>query len=539
VQGYGMTHHADLFTSRQLLVLTTLAALVKTAHDRCLEQGGSPEYADALAVYLSFGVSKCSDYGCSIASWASHPKQEAVRNAFARQAIPMTWDFAEANPLGRAAGSASESFSWVGKVLDNLPANRSASSSQENASDREYKGFIIATDPPYYDNIGYADLSDFFYIWLRRCLRDYQPELLSTMLTPKSGELVADPFRFGGRSDAANRFFENGFREVFRLVPSHHPTDYPLTIFYAFKQSEAREDGQASTGWETMLEGILSAGLSVTGTWPMRTELGNRMRDMGSNALASSIVLVCRPRSETAGVTDRRGFINAMKADLPDALRHLQQGYIAPVDLAQAAIGPGMAVFSRFAKVVEPDGTPMGVRTALTLINQVLDEVLAEQEGEFDGDTRFAIAWFEQHGFDEGRSGDADQLARAKNVGVDGLVRAGIFEAKGGKARLLGRDELAADWDPASDDRVPVWEVAQHLIKRLEDGGESEAAALLGRVGGLGDAARDLAYRLYSVCERKKWARDALAFNSLVTSWPELTRLASAAPGSPVQETML
>ena len=387
---------------------------------------------------------------------------------------------------------------------------------------------LEATDPPYYDNIGYADLADFFYIWLRRSLASIYPDLLSTLLTPKAQELVATPYRFDGDRAKANRFFEEGFRRAFDRLRAASHLDYPVTLFYAFKQAEEDGDGGvASTGWETMLKGLLEVGFAVTGTWPMRTERGVRSVGIGTNALASSVVLVCRPRAIDAVLATRREFIAALRAELPDALKHLQHGNIAPVDLAQAAIGPGMAVFSRYAKVVEADGSQMTVRTALGLINQALDEILTEQEGDFDADTRFAVAWFDQRGTAEGPFGEAETLSKAKNVSVGGLVEAGILHSRAGKMRLLARDELDPHWNPTTDRRLTIWEVTQHLAKRLSDGGEDAVAELLRRVGGLGETARELAYRLYGICERKGWAQEALAYNALVVAWPEIARLAS------------
>jgi putative DNA methylase len=385
---------------------------------------------------------------------------------------------------------------------------------------------LISTDPPYYDNIGYADLSDFFYVWLRRSLHAIHPDLFRTVLTPKTEELIATPYRFGGDKRKAESHFETGLGRAFGRLREVTGQDLPVTIYYAFKQAES--DGEAdgtvaSTGWETMLEGLLSAGFTIDGTWPMRSEL---------NALASSIVLVCRPRSTNAGITDRRGFLAALRSELPDAVRTLQHGNIAPVDLAQAAIGPGMAVFSRYAKVVEPDGSPMAVRTALGVINTVLADVLTEQEDEFDNDTRWAVIWFEQNRHADGRFGDAEVLSKAKNTGVNALRAAGILVDGAGKVRLKKRDELDDSWDPTSDKRLTVWEVTQHLIRALDEGGEPAAADLVRKVGGLADTARDLAYRLYAVCERKKWAEEALGYNALVTAWPEITRLAASTPGN-------
>ena len=373
-----------------------------------------------------------------------------------------------------------------------------------------------------------ADLSDFFYIWLRRSLNKIYPGLFSTVLVPKSQELIADPFRHGSR-ERAQRFFEEGLGTAFARMREIQNTGYPLTVYYAFKQAESEDDStdhgkvSASTGWETMLEGLLKANFSITGTWPMRTELGNRPRGLGSNALASSIVLVCRPRSVDAALTSRRDFLNALKRELPKALKDLQRGNIAPVDLAQAAIGPGMAVFSRYSKVLESDGTSMRVRTALQLINQALDEVLAEQEGEYDADTRWVVAWFEQYGLEEGPYGIAETLSKAKNSAVGAFVEAGILRAQGGKVRLLRRNELSNAWNPATAKRLTVWEVTQRLIQALQEQGDAGAAAILDHVGAYGEVARDLAYRLYTMCERKKWADEALAYNSLVVEWSDIS----------------
>lgn len=544
VQTYGMTHHADLFTPRQLTALCTFSDLVREAHQQVLaNSGGDQAYADAVATYLAFAVDKAADRNSSLSGWDSSTKMEAVRNTFSRQAMAMTWDFAEANPFASAAGSWQESAEWICKVLARGASGTSTEVRLLDATESQVENGVVSTDPPYYDNIGYADLADFFYVWLRRSLRGAYPELFATVLTPKSAELIATPYRFDGSRERAEKHFEEGFSRTFARIASEQHADTPLTVFYAFKQSE--EDGDtdgsgaaaASTGWEKMLAGLFSSGLQVTATWPMRTELGNRMLSSGTNALASSIVLSCRPRPADAGVTDRRGFQQALKARLAHDLRILQSGGVAPVDLAQAAIGPGMAVFSRYAKVVEPDGSAMPVRRALALVNQVLDEVTAEQEGEFDEDTRWAIAWFAEYGVGEGPYGRADDLSRAKNVSVDGLVRAGIVKAGAGKVRLLTRTELDPAWDPATDRRLTVWEVTQHLIRTLLDEDERSAGHLLARVGGLGDAARDLSYRLYQVADAKKWAKEAGPYNALGSVWPELARV--AAEGPPGQGSML
>ncbi len=538
---YGMTHHADLFTNRQLTALTTFADLVMEARDRVVADGGDEIYADAVATYLAFVVDRQADLANALCRW--EPVAECPRQLFGRQAIPMTWDHAEGNPLGSSSGGWEVLIEGARRAFDS-PAFPASKASQGSGTQRDavsafagQHNALIATGPPYYDNIGYADLADFFYIWLRRSLAPVYPGLLSTVLTPKEAELVADPFRVGGNKTRAEQRFKEGFERAFANLRKTAGPGYPLTVFYAFKQSEHDDSGVASTGWETVLAGLLRAGFAVTATWPMRTELGNRMLNQASNALASSIVLACRPRSETAGITDRRGFLAALHAELPKALRELQQGNIAPVDLAQAAIGPGMAVFSRYAKVVEPTGEAMPVRSALALINQVLDEVLAEQEGEFDSDTRFAIKWFEQYGFDEAGYDPAEGLARAMNVSVKGLEDAGILVARAGRVRLLRRSELSPDWDPATDTRMPVWEVTQQLVRALwDEGSEAKAGDLVRRLGGIGEVARDLAYRLYAICERRGWADDALGFNALVTSWPEIARRAGSP--APVQQEL-
>jgi putative DNA methylase len=553
VQAYGMTKHRDLFTRRQLVALATFCDLVPEARDRVRHDAsaanvaGKPRnasddtderaagYADAVATYLGLAVSKLADYNSTIVTWSQ--SRDQARNTFTRQALPMTWDFAEINVFAGAAGDLAVSISGMMEVLERTVSAGFGSCDQldATASVSDVAAPMVSTDPPYYDNIGYADLSDYFYVWLRRSLAGVHPELFSTLLVPKTQELVATPYRFGGDRQKAQGFFEAGLGAAFeRMRREGHP-DYPLTVYYAFKQAESDGDGVAaqvaSTGWETMLTGLLRSGFAVVGTWPMRSERAVRSVAIGTNALASSIVLVCRPRKVEAPLASRREFLAALKAELPDALRHLQDGSIAPVDLAQASIGPGMAVFSRYSKVMEGDGSPMTVRTALELINQGLDEIVAEQEGEFDADTRWAIAWFQELGMEVGDFGRAELLSRAKNTAVAGMVEAGILEAKAGKVRLLRREELDDGWDPATDKRLTVWEMTQHLIRRLDEG-ESVAGTLARQLGANAEIARDLAYRLYLICERKKWAQDALAYNGLVVAWPQIQRLAAAEPAS-------
>lgn len=554
---YGLDHFDKLFTPRQLVALTTFSDLVKEVRTRVLADArtagtisdaadGADRYADAVATYLAFSISKLSDRCSAICTWFT--ERDSSRSTFARQGLPMAWDFAELNTLNDGTGTFEGANQWTAEVLDLLQAGAPGQVMQRDAQSAANSigagSTVYSTDPPYYDNIGYADLSDFFYVWLRRSLGDQYPSLFRTMLTPKSEELIASPYRHEGRKDSAMTFFETGLGRAFeRMRDGEHP-DYPLTVFYAFKQAETvDDDGEAgdmgmttaSTGWETMLEGLIRAGFSITGTWPMRTELGNRMVGMGANALASSIVLVCHPRPESAPMASRREFVTALKRELPAALRDLQSGNIAPVDLAQAAIGPGMAVYSRYSKVLETSGDRMGVRTALALINQVLDEVLAEQEGEYDADTRWCIKWFEQYAHNDGPYGDANTLANAMAVGVNGLEKTGVLASKGGKVRLFKRAEFMGGkpetWDPATDDDILHWEVCQYLCWALETGGEQAAADLLRRINavyaGAAEVARDLAYRLYTVCERKKWAQEAIAYNALVVAWPEIQKLAS------------
>ena len=524
---YGMRRHSDLFTSRQLILLTTFSDLTEAAKAQVIDDsGGDSAYADAVATYLGLAFSRTADLNNSIVTWSS--SRDQARNLFSRQAIPMSWDVVEVNPFAGAAGDVDVSIDTAQRVISTL-GGTAGTVEHGSATERTFKDLVVATDPPYYDNIGYADLSDFFYVWLRRALRDVYPDLLGTMLTPKSQELIATPYRFDGSRSRADQHFESGFSTVFRHAAEQGRADTPMTIFYAFKQNE-EGDGDAaaaSTGWEKMLQGLLDNNLMVTGTWPMRTERDARSVGIGTNALASSIVLVCRARPADAGLIDRRTFLQLLRGRLGLDLRKLQSGGVAPVDLAQAAIGPGMAVFSSYARVVEPTGESMRVRTALSLINQVLDEVSAEQEGEFDEDTRWAVAWYTEYGHDDGPYGRADDLARAKNVSVDGLVQAGIVRSGAGKVRLLRREDLVADWDPSTDERVTVWEVCQYLIRRLDDGTAS-AGELLVQVGALGDAARDLAYRLFQIAESKKWAKEAGPYNALAAEWPELTRIALA-----------
>ncbi len=524
---YGMTTWADLFTNRQLTALTTFSDLVTEARTHVLADCGDPGYADAVATYLALGVSRITSTNSALCRWRPDAAKESVNDTFSRQALSMVWDFAEGCPFTDGPPAFSWSVPWIARVLDHLPEFKGGHASQQGA-DRRYDDMLIATDPPYYDNVGYSDLSDFFYVWLRRSLSMIFADLMGTVLTPKADELVADPFR----QQDAQQFFEEGFRTVFQRIREGTLCNYPITVFYAFKQAESYEHGDSSTGWETLLDGMIRSDWMVTGTWPLRTELGNRMRGLDSNALASSIVLACRPRDRNAEITDRRGFLTLMRAELPGRLRELQQGNIAPVDLAQAAIGPGMAVFSRYRQVAEPDGSPMRVRTALQLINQVLDEVLTEQEGDFDTDSRWCVKWFEQMEWAAGEYGRAETLATALNTAVLGLERAGVLRSRAGKVKLLRPSELPEDYDPAKDTRPTMWEAVLHLSRRLEKDGPESAGQLMRRLQAVMDlnGVKELAYLLYSVCDRKRRQESALVFNNLVTSWPEITEAAQNAP---------
>lgn len=543
---YGFRTFGDYFTPRQLVALTTLSDLMQETRElvkhhaiaagmsddiKPLAAGGTgaSAYADAVGVYLAFVLSKQADLGNSLCRW--EPVAQCPRQLFGRQGISMIWGFAESNPLGESSGS------WVvfvdgiakafAKTFEFVLGTAQGFSYQADAGTQEISNAkVVSTDPPYYDNIGYADLSDFFYVWLRRSLGSVFPELFSTVAAPKAEELVATPYRHGDKEKAEAFFLAGMTQAMHRIAEQGHPA-FPITIYYAFKQSETESDaGVSSTGWETFLDAIIRAGFAISGTWPMRTENDSRMVGQGTNALASSIVLVCRRRAGDAPPATRREFVAALKAELPVALAHLQRGNIAPVDLAQAAIGPGMEVYTRYVRVLNVEGKPISVREALAIINETLDEALAEQESDFDADTRWALAWFEQMGFSQGEYGVAEQLSKSKNTSVAGMVEAGILLSSRGKVRLLKPNELPADWDPEKDTRLAHWEIVHHLIRSLESGGEGAAATIIGKIGSQAETARELCYRLYTLCERKKRPADALSYNGLVQSWPEITRLA-------------
>lgn len=540
---YGLTKFGDLFTSRQLVALTTFCDLTQEAIEKCrrdalaagmdddprgLDQNGrgAAAYAQAVGIYLALAIDRLADYGSSIATWKSSGEQ--VMQTYKRQAIPMTWDFPESNFLAEKAISWSNAVKYSAENLDftaRFNASVAGFALQADAQTQHItRNKVVSTDPPYYDNIGYADLSDFFYVWLRRTLKPILPNLYATVAVPKAEELVAQPYRHGSKEAAETFFLEGMTRAIHSLAEQAHPA-FPVTIYYAFKQSETQDEaGTTSTGWETFLEAVIRAGFAITGTWPMRTELGNRMIGAGSNALASSIVLVCRRRTTDALTVGRREFLRELNTVLPEALDQMTRGGVnspvAPVDLSQAIIGPGMAIFSQYAAVLEADGTPMRVKAALQLINRFL------AEDDFDHDTQFCLHWFEQQGWATGRYGEAEVLSKAKGTAVDALAQAGVVDAAKGSVRLLKWAEMPRDWSPETDVRTPVWEALHQMIRALNQEGESAAGALLARMPARAEPIRALAYRLYTLCERKGWADDARAYNELVTSWSAIEQAA-------------
>ena len=555
---YGLDTFDKLFTARQLTALTTFSDLVSEARERVLRDAlasgmskgerleaggaGAAAYADAVATYLGMAVDRISAVNCSLARWNAAPSKESVTDVFSRQALPMVWDYAEGNPFQWGPANLGWSIEWVSGALSRLPAHDNVKVFQADAASRDYHDAVISTDPPYYDNIGYSDLSDFFYVWLRRSLKDVHPSLFSTMLVPKAEELVANPYRHGGK-DGARDFFEDGFRTVFANARRSANPNYPMTVYYAFKQTETSTEGRTSTGWSTILEGMIRSGWAITATWPMRSERGGRMTSVGTNALASSIVLVLRPRPEDAPMTDRRSLMRELRRTLPEAVETLRSGGIAPVDLAQAAIGPGMSVFSRYSRVISPDGTDMSVSEALTQINAVLDEVLGEQEGDLDPDTRWCLTWFDTYGFTEGPYGEAETLASARNASIDALKRSGVLTSGGGRVGLIAPADLPDDYDPRTDDRISHWEVVLHLARALDRRGIDEAGRILSAAAerGLGtDILQSLAYRLYSLAEKHGWTEAGLLFNALGGSWPEIAAAArtTVSTGSDIQTAL-
>ena len=543
---YGMPTFGDLFTSRQLVALNTFSDLVSEVRAQIeadavgshLNPGGMPlvdggtsakSYAEAVSVFLAFGVSRASDFWNTGAIWESGGG--FIAHLFNLQAIPIIWDFAEGNPFSSGTGSwAKTCMDWIFRVIEGFVAAAEGSITQVDAQSAQIpQNAVISTDPPYYDNIPYADLSDFFYCWLRRSLRSVYPDLTATISVPKMEELVADRLRHGG-AERADKYFLEGMKNAMKhMVESASPL-FPAAIYYAFKQQEVREEGISSTGWSTFLQAIIESGFEVLGTWPVRTERTNRPRGIGSNALATSVVIVCRKQSPNADSVTRAEFVRALKRELPPAIAELQAANIAPADVPQSAIGPGMGVFSRYKAVLESDDSPMSVKTALQLINRELDEYLGGIQGEFDADTRFAITWFEQNGTGKGDYGVADNLARARGISVDSVKHAGIVESAAGKVRILSRDELDDDWDPEDDRHLTVWECLQHLVRQHEkDGISHDTAVLLKKINIQAEAVKDLAYCLYDIsANKRKDAKEATAYNALIADWTELTKAAAA-----------
>jgi putative DNA methylase len=548
---YGLTTYGDLFTPRQLVALTTFSDLVTEARElahqhahaaglpddpKGIDQGGTgaKAYGDAVSALMAFALSRSADRGSTVCSWDSSPKMEALRNTFGRQAIPMVWDFAEGNPFSDSSGNWTNNVEWAAKAVDLFPSSGRGGTVFHGDAQSQSTSLarFVSTDPPYYDNIGYADLSDFFYVWLRRSLKSTFPDLFATVAVPKAEELVATPYRHGTKDNAEAFFLDGMTQAMHRLAEQAHPAA-PVTIYYAFKQSETKDDkGTSNTGWETFLEAVLRAGFALTGTWPMRTELSNRMVGSGNNALASSIIMVCRKRLAEAATISRREFLRELNLVLPEALDEMTKGSgddrspVAPVDLSQAIIGPGMAVFSKYAAVLEADGSPMKVKTALQLINRFL------AEDDFDHDTQFCLHWFDQNGWGEGAYGEADVLARAKATSVAGLVDAGVVKGGSGKVRLLRPNEYPSDWDPKKDNRTPIWEALHQLIRTLREKGESGAGEILAAIRPKSEAIRQLAYRLYTLCERRGQADDARAYNELVTTWSAIETASGQFPES-------
>ncbi len=546
VQAYGMTKHRDLFTNRQLTTLTTFSTLIPEAQQKSKEDAiraglpdddvrladggqGATAYGEAVGVYLAFLLDKLTDYNSSICSW--NAPGEKMRNVFGRQAIPMVWDYAESNPFCSSSGSYENMLAWVEQCVANLPATGGGTAQQMDAqSDNGLRHIMVSTDPPYYDNIGYADLSDFFYVWLRQSLRTTYPNLFRTMLVPKAEELVATPYRFEGSKAKAKDFFEDGMKKTCQQIYQYAREDIPVTIYYAYKQKD-NNDKDASTGWETMLSSIISSGFTITGTWPVRTERAARSNAVGTNALASSIVLVCRKRESMHQVCSRKDFIRQLRRELADSISKLQSAGIAPVDLMQSAIGPGISVYSRYDQVLEADGTEMTVRTALRLISQELDAFLSGQSDRLDGATSFAVTLFQQCGYDELDFGQADVLARAKNISVDDVAEAGVVAAGNGRVRLLTREEL-----PQAKNMECGWLRLQHLTAALEKDGIQGCVTLLRDSIGEVDYLKNLAYHMYQLAEEKGMTQEAGAYNALVISWEDILDAAAAQRQESVEE---
>ena len=515
---YGLETWGSVFTRRQLLIINTLLEILD---DISTEKIGD-EYEKSIKTYLAFLINQIANHGASICGWNAPNTQ--MRSVFARQAIPMAWDFAEANPFSNSTGSYKNLFERLCKGFEAIGSPILGHASQGDATKQKISmDKVISTDPPYYDNIAYADLSDFFYSFQRKALKELYPEIYTTLAVPKESELTALKYRHKTK-DAANYFFEDGmFKAIKNLALLSHPA-FPVTIYYAFKQSETKGVETSSSGWVTFLSAVINAGFEIVGTWPVRTEKEGRSVGIGTNALASSVVLVCKKRPPQTESISRRQFQRELREEMPEALEAMIGGEtgqtpIAPVDLAQSAIGPGMAMFSKYEAVLNQDGSKMSVHDALILINRAITEYLNPDSGNVDADTLFCDNWFSQYGWSEGTFGEADTLARAKGTSVDGVRDAGVVESGGGKVRLLKWTEYADGWDPRDDERTPIWEACHQMIKVLNQQGETAAGALLAQMPEKGEPIRQLAYHLYTLCERKKWASDARAYNELIGAW--------------------
>ncbi|MDA8776764.1 hypothetical protein N9N58_04665, partial [Alphaproteobacteria bacterium] len=541
IQAYGMKTYGDLFTDRQLVALNTFSELVHEAREQIeqdalaarlshdptpLRDGGTgaKAYAEAVSVYLANSVSKLADYNSTICGWIIG--REVIRNTFARQAIPMTWDFAEVNVFSNSTGNWMNGAGWNATVLQAIQGRNTGVIKHHDAQTVKYPpNTVISTDPPYYDNIGYADLSDFFFCWMKPALKDVYPDPFGVMATPKNEELVATPYRHGGKGEAED-FFLTGMGKAIKNMAEQSHRDIPATIYYAFKQSEVEQEGISSTGWATFLQAVIEAGYAVVGTWPMRTEMANRMIASGTNALANSVVLVCRQRGQAAPSITRAEFIRELQREMPPAIEKLKSANIAPADIPQSSIGPGIGIFSRYTSVLESDDTPMSVKTALQLINAEL----GDSDGDFDTDTSFALTWFEQHGFKQSDFGTANNIANAKGISVESLVHAEVAESSGGKFRLLPRNEMDAGWDPRTDTHLTIWECCQHLIRIQQEEGDTEAAKLMKLMGPeKAEAAKELAYNLYEIATTKRNdAKEGTAYNGLIAAWGEISAIAAS-----------
>ena len=551
---YGLDEFHKLFANRQLTALITFSELVSEAQAKaeadavaagmkndhlplCNGGDGARAYGEAVGVYLAFAVDRLADIGSSIASWIN--SIGAIRNTFGRQAIPMTWDYAEGNPFSNSSGCFGNMLEWVYKCIGNFPSAQSeAEVSQADAqSDCGLRNIMISTDPPYYDNIGYADLSDFFYVWMRQSLKDTYPELFSTMLVPKVEELIATPYRHDGSVENAKSFFEDGMLSACKQMYRYAREDVPVTIYYAYKQSDSDDSGTSSSGWETMLSAIINAGFTITGTWPMSTERSARTIGIGTNALASSIVLVCRKRPEDAPQTTRRNLIAALRRELRPALQKLQSSNIAPVDLAQSAIGPGMGVFSRYRRVLEADGSVMTVRSALQVINEEVDLYFNEKVGSLDAASRFCVDLYTQCAYNNIKYGEAEILANAKSTSIPMMAAHGVLYAKAGVVHLMERSELPTAVD---SNESTVWLLTQQLTHAMATGGIEACAKIVWGIFGSGaESAKDLAYRLYTIAERKGWTEEGYAYNALVVAWPDIqSRAAAMKAETPEQITL-